>query len=263
MSSSTSSPTIAFFGATGDCAGYCLAAALNAGYDCVALARTPSKLTASQKAKGVSTQALDAHLTIIEGNVKDVAAVKRTLVCNGKMANVIVSGIGGTPALQWSIWQPVTLTDTTICQDAGATILQAVKEVTPESETSQKPVLINVSTTGISPPGVPRDIPFIYIPFYRWALHVPHVDKAVLEEKLQEHMQLPEPHRGLSAYVNVKPTLLFDGPGRGVEAIRTGIDEKPAIGYTIQRKDVGEFMFEKLVKGVPAEWRNKGVSITY
>ncbi|KAI7080755.1 hypothetical protein KC327_g10 [Hortaea werneckii] len=43
--------TLAFFGATGDCAGYCLAQALNAGYDCRALARTPAKLTASLKNK--------------------------------------------------------------------------------------------------------------------------------------------------------------------------------------------------------------------
>lgn len=259
----SSTKTVAFFGATGDCAGYCLAAALNAGCDCIALARTPSKLTASQKAKGVSTQALDSHLTIIEGNVKDVAAVKRTLSSNGRIVDTIVSGIGGTPALQWSLWQPVTLTDTTICQDAGAAILQAATEIARESKATTKPAFINVSTTGIPAPGAPRDVPLLFIPFYRWALHVPHVDKEVLERKLREYVQLPENERGLSAYVNVKPSLLMDGAGKGLQTIRSGVDEKPAVGYTIQRKDVGEFMFEKLVKGVPAEWRNKSVSITY
>ena len=72
-------PKVAFFGATGDCAGYCLANALNAGYDCVALARTPAKLTKSMKDKGVNVEALDQHLTIVEGNVKDVEAVKKAL----------------------------------------------------------------------------------------------------------------------------------------------------------------------------------------
>ncbi|CAK4013375.1 Hypothetical predicted protein [Lecanosticta acicola] len=261
---SSNTQTIAFFGATGDCAGYCLAAALKAGYDCIALARTPAKLIASQNAKGVSPQALDSHLTIIEGNVKDVAAVKRTLVCNDKMVDHIVSGIGGTPALQWSYRRPVTLTDTTICQDAGRVILQGATEVSRETKALKKPGFINISTTGISPPEVPRDIPFLYIPFYRWALHVPHVDKAVLEEQLREYVQLPENEKGLSGFVNVKPSLLMDGQGRGLQAIRAGPDEKPAVGYTIQRKDVGDFMFERLVKGeVPSEWRNKSVSIAY
>ncbi|KAF2480780.1 hypothetical protein BDY17DRAFT_302384 [Neohortaea acidophila] len=253
-------PTVAFFGATGDCAGYCLSSALKAGFNCIALARTPSKLTNSMKAKGVSTTTLDSHLTIVSGDVKDVSTVQTALQLNGRVVDYIVSGIGGLPKLQWSLWEPVTLNDPTICQDAGATILRALQGLQVE----QKPTFINVSTTGISPRSVPRDVPLLFVPLYHWFLSVPHADKQVLEEKLAAHTKLPEKERGLRAYVNVKPSLLMDGAGCGLQAVRVGVDEKPAVGYTIQRKDVGTFMFERLVKtGVPQEWLNKSVSVTY
>ena len=162
---------IAFFGATGDCSGFTLANTLNAGYDCIALARTPAKLTESMKHKGVSTSALDQRLTIIQGDVKDVEAVKRALQLNGQVVDTIVCGIGGTPQLQWSLWTPVTLNDPHICQDAGNTILKALQDLKPAT----KPLLILVSTTGIPPNGMPRDEPLLCVPFYRWMLHIPHV----------------------------------------------------------------------------------------
>lgn len=76
-----SSPTIAFFGATGDVAGHCLAYCLKAGYLCIALARTPAKLYTSMGNKGVGSSILQRQLTVVEGNAKDVAAVKRAR-CN-------------------------------------------------------------------------------------------------------------------------------------------------------------------------------------
>lgn len=254
-----SASQIAFFGATGDCAGHCLAYTLQAGHDCVALARTPAKLTKSMKAKGVSAEALDQHLTIVEGNVKDVEAVKRALQINGRVVDTVVSGIGGVPKLQLSLW-PVTLNDKTICEDAGNTILQALAQLKPQ----RKPVLLNVSTTGISGRGKPRDVPLLFVPLYHWLLYVPHEDKKRLEEKLAANVQLPENQRGIGAYVNVKPSLLMDGEGHGLGSVREGLDSKPAVGYTIQRKDVGLWMFDRLVKeGVKEQFLNRSVSITY
>ena len=212
------------------------------------------------KDKGVNSEALDQHLTIVQGNAKDVSDVKRALQLNGQVVDAVVSGIGGTPVLQWSFFQPVTLTDPTICQDAGATILAALQEL----KSAKKPILINVSTTGIQPSGMPRDVPIVFVPLYHWFLQVPHEDKRVLEQKLAEHVRLPEGERGIRAYMNVKPSLLMDGEGKGLEAVREGVDERPAVGYMVQRKDVGLWMFERLVKnGVKDEWTNKSVSITY
>lgn len=255
----SSAKRIAFFGATGDCAGYTLANSLNAGYDCIALARTPAKLTKSMKDKGVSTSALDQHLTIIEGNVKDVEAVKRALQLNGQVVDTIVCGVGGSPLLQWSVLTPVTLNDPTICQDAGNAILQALQQL----QSAKKPLLVVVSTTGIPPNGMPRDEPLLCTPLYRWMLHIPHVDKRKLEDDLTAHVALPESERRIRGFVAVKPSLLMDGDSCGLDAVRHGLPEKPAVGYTIRRQDVGLFICERLLKQEAGqEWLNKGISIT-
>jgi putative NADH-flavin reductase len=89
--------TLAFFGVTGDVAGWTLAFALKAGYNCQALARTPAKLTESLKQKGVSTDALDKHLTIVQADIRDVEAVKSTLRTRDGVVDKIVSGIGTFP----------------------------------------------------------------------------------------------------------------------------------------------------------------------
>lgn len=251
---------MAFFGATGDCAGYCLAAALNGGFKCSALARSPEKLTASLLDKGVKPVALESQLSIVKGDAKDVNAVKEALQFHGKVVDQIVSGIGGTPKTQWSITKPVTLSDPTICQDTGKTILRALAEL--KSET--KPFMINVSTTGIPPEGCPRDVPLLFIPLYHWLLAVPHADKKVLENKLASHMAASEEERTLSGYVNVRPSLLMDGEAKGVQALREGVDRTPAVGYTVRRQDIGRWMYERLIrKGPPAEWVDNGVTVTY
>lgn len=212
------------------------------------------------KDKGVSTEALDQHLTIIQGDAKDVESVKKALQLNGKVVDTVVVGIGGTPFLRWSIISPVNLTDPTICQTAGATLLQALTELKP----TKKPLLINVSTTGIWPKGMPSDLPLLYRPLYPWLLHVPHEDKRVWEQILAEHMQRPEAERGVQNFVHIKPSLLADGDGKGLDAVRQGIDEDPAVGYWIQRGDVGVFVFERLIKeGVKESWLNKSLSLTY
>lgn len=256
-------PTIAFFGATGGCAGHCLAYSLNAGYNCTALARTPAKLTSSLKAKGISAETLDRHLTIVQGDVKDVEAVKRTLLLpDGKdeVVDQIMSGIGTYPALQWSIRRPVFQPDATLCRDAVATILRALQQL----KANKKPLFINMTTTGIQPEGKPRDVPLLFVPLYHWLLASPHEDKRGVVEMLAEHMRLPDDEQVIEGCVNVMASLLLDGEGRGLQAVREGVVEKPAVGYTIQRKDVGLWIFERLVKNeARREWMNKSASITY
>ncbi|KAK5113865.1 hypothetical protein LTR85_010398 [Meristemomyces frigidus] len=254
-------PTVAFFGATGGCAGHCLAFSLKAGYDCTALARTPAKLTESMKAKGVSPQTLDNHLTIVQGDVKDIDAVKRTLqLPNGEIVDIIMSGIGTYPGFQWSITRPVIQPDATLCRDAVATILHALQQLKP----SKEPLFINMTTTGIQPKGKPRDVPLLFVPLYHWLLAAPHEDKRGVVDMLAEHVRLPEAERGIEGFVNVMASLLMDGEGKGLQAVREGVTEKPAVGYTIQRKDVGLWIFERLVKSeARGEWLNKSASITY
>nr|POE51608.1 hypothetical protein CFP56_25815 [Quercus suber] len=263
------SHTIAFFGATGDCAGYCLAAALKSTsptYHCRALARTPEKLLKSLLAKGVTQDVLDRRLHIVQGDVKDIEAAKRTLTLDGStsgrnVVDKIVSGIGGALKLQASLLTPITITDETICQDAGTTLLAALQQLQPSGS---KPFFINISSTGLPAANAPRDVPFTMIPVYRWGLHKMHADKRVLQERLVAHANLPESQRVLSGYVNVKPSHLTDGPAKGLAALRVGTDENPAKGYSISRSDVGGFMFERMIaQDMDVNWVGKGVSVTY
>lgn len=237
--------TLAFFGATGDSAGYCLAAALKNEHTCTALARTPQKLTDSLNAKGISTETQTRFLTIIKGDIRDVESVKQTLQPAGKVVDMIVSGVGATSFyLHPNPLAPIGIQDATICRDASRSILSALPS-------GAKPVLVNISTTGIPPKGKPRDVPLLWVPLYHWLLHHPHVDKAEMEANLRDVMAKPESERPLRAYLNVKPTLLTSGEGIGWDKIRYGRDDKPAIGYFVARKDVGEWIYERVVR---REW---------
>ncbi|KAK3048170.1 hypothetical protein LTR09_010509 [Extremus antarcticus] len=253
---------LAFFGATGDCAGHCLALSLRANHPCTALARTPAKLTASMKVKGVSDERLDRNLTIIQGDVRDVEAVKRTLQnqTTNEVADTIVVGVGAYPTMQWSLTDPIVQQDPTICQDAGTTILEALAQLKP----AKKPLLVNVSTTGIPVAGKAWDVPWWFSWLYRVLLHNAHADKIVLQDNLAHHVSLPEGQKVIRGYVNTKASLLMDGEALGLQIVREGSEDEPAVGYTIRRADVGLWMYERLVKGeVKREWLNKGVCITY
>ena len=252
------SSKLAFFGATGGSAGSCLAAALKAGYTCVALARTPSKLENAMIEKGLSNSTLKLNLTIIPGDIRDLEAVKQTIIG----ADIIVSGIGAYPDFQMSIRMPLILRDRTICADASASVLKACQET---FEGGKKPLFLVISTAGVQAKGEPRAIPFIYLSFYYWLLADPHADKEVMEENIREHMMLSENERGIGGCVVVKPSILTNGQGRGVEAVRAGTADHPPIGYTIDREMVGQWMFQRLIQeeGAKREWKNTSVTVTY
>jgi nucleoside-diphosphate-sugar epimerase len=249
------SRTIAFLGATGGCAGACLIASLKEGYTCRALARTPSKLTTSLETQGLS-ESLLANLEIIQGNAKDVESVKTLLQTPTGIVDTIVFGVGAAPKLRLHI-MPVTLDDIEVCRTAMATLLSALDEL----KAVTKPRLLVISTTGITKG--PRDVPLLYVPLYHWFLHIPHVDKRVMEELVCMQRQKPAAERTVGEFAIVRPTLLMDGNGVGVAKVRYGLESNPALGWTIDRKDVGNWLFEKGVK--PADlgkFRDQAISLT-
>jgi len=271
----SSTRTIAFFGATGDCAGSCLAACLRNEYTCTALARSPQKLKDSLSAKGISPDIQSRFLTITQGDIRDVEAVRTVLhpsinsdtttltTKDTRTVDLIISGIGPTSFyLHPNPLAPIGIQDSTICRDASKTILAALLPSTYPSHA--KPLLINISTTGISPPDCPRDIPFLYIPLYRWLLHHPHVDKGAMEGNLRDMFKskVREEERGIRGFVNVKPTLLTGGEGKGWEKIRFGVETEPAVGWFVARRDVGEWIFERCVRREIEEgWVGRGVTL--
>lgn len=71
-----------------------------------------------------------------------------------------------------------------------------------------------------------------------------------------------EEERGVRGFVNVKPTLLTGGEGKGWEKVRFGSEERPAVGWFVARRDVGEWVFERCVRREVEEgWVGRGVSL--
>ncbi len=128
---------------------------------------------------------------------------------------------------------------------------------------SKKPLLVALSTTGISSQG--RDIPLAMIPLYHWLLAVPHKDKKAMETLLLNEMAKSADERAINDFVVVRPSLLTDGPRLGTEKVRVGEEsKKPAVGYTISREDVGGWIFNEIVNGDGKDkYAGEMVSITY
>ena len=92
---------IAFFGATGGCANACLAHTLRNDHKAAALARSSQKLLRQLEARQVPREAIETHLTIVEGDVKDVDAVHKTLTTFRDGVDTVISGIGETSNRQF------------------------------------------------------------------------------------------------------------------------------------------------------------------
>lgn len=244
--------TIAFFGASGGCGLSALKHALADGHSCIALCRTPSKLTDQFPTEKYP------NLTVIQGNAHDAAAVSKCLVHPSNPERVvdhIISSIGGL-----FIFSRMTLDDPHVCERGMDTLLQALAE-TRARGVSGRPQITVLSTTGISKAG--RDLPLFMYGFYRALLGVPHQDKEAMEDKLVASGE---------DFVVVRPSLLVDGDDKE-KKIRVGIEdlsgknvvEKKEWGYTISRADVGRWIYQNLIHQGDGgrEYVGKAVSLTW
>ncbi|KAG0275575.1 hypothetical protein BGZ97_010264 [Linnemannia gamsii] len=254
-STSTSAHFIAFFGATGGCTNACLVHTLNAGFYATALARTPSKLTDMLLAQGLSQSVIDTQLTIVKGDIADIHAIKNVLTNNSvttgsaKLASQIISGIGGTPQMRMSLSKPMTIDNPEICATATKNIVQSLQEIyaSHPSTAQNRPSITVISTTGVS--DVREDVPFGFRTFYHVVLADPHKDKKVMENLVIENASSTGVFRGA---VVIRPSLLKGDQnvksGKGWQKVKVGVEDKPAVGYTIHRADVGQWICEQIVK---------------
>ena len=249
-------PLIAFFGATGGCAAAALALALNNGYTCTALARTPSKLTNLLLSKRVSQETMSSNLTIIQGDVLDSTAVLSTLRPSSRApAGLIISGIGMVNLFK----------ENTICTDAINSILSALASL--QLARDRRPMMLAISTTGIS--SGPRDVPLLMGPLYHGLLAKPHKDKREMERVLGQQMGAASgEEKGnekavLKGVVIVRASLLSNGPALGEAKVRVGSEREPAVGYTISREDVGLWIYENFVKSGGEGLGGEKISLTY
>ncbi|KIW96118.1 uncharacterized protein Z519_03185 [Cladophialophora bantiana CBS 173.52] len=268
-----SSPTVAFFGATGGVTNAILVHTLRAGYKATALVRTPQKLRDQLSAQGLSTETI-SNLTIMQGNALDVEAVKRTLCASSPtgLPSAVVTGLGGSPKLQFDWRHPfqiAQLDNPSICETAAQTLLAAMRDIyaeNPALKDHMKPLLAFISTTGITrgPEDVPCSIRFLY----HQMLTLPHVDKRKMEDLFRGDAASADP--AFRAIVGIRPTLLTGGADYkdavGLNKVRSGTEAKPAVGYTIKRADVGCWVYENVVReavqGERGRWEGEMVSLT-
>ncbi|KXG49818.1 uncharacterized protein PGRI_057860 [Penicillium griseofulvum] len=290
--------TIAFLGATGGCANACLTYTLLNGYNARALARTPSKLTTMLLSQhGITEEILSRQLEIIKGDSTDVESITKTLITNSDpnsapnetctLVTSIVSGIGGTPTISFSketkcantqIRIPalphIELSNPHITEETTRALLAALAQIASERFTSPEayravaPMVTVISTTGHVGN---NDVPFWFRPMYSMLLPIPHADKRQMEQLLDEDVKMGDAGVLAAGVVVVRPSFLTGdhrvparekgGKGGGLEKVRAGTERAPAIGYTISRALVGEWIFEEVVKG-RGKWVGEKVTIT-
>lgn len=290
---------IAFFGATGGCANACLTYTLLSGYNARALARTPSKLTALLLSQpGITQEILSRQLEIIEGDATDVESIMKTLIINKSAPNdactlvtSIISGLGGAPTMAFTkeskfaktqMRMPalphIQLSNPHITEQTTSALLEALAKIafdrfaSFEAYRAVAPRVTVISTTGHLPGN--KDVPFWFRPMYSVLLPIPHADKLQMEKLLDKEVGLGRAGVLAAGVVVVRPSLLtgdhlvpvFEeekgGEGVGLEKVRVGTEKAPAIGYTISRALVGEWIFEEIVKGGGGKWVGEKVTIT-
>jgi hypothetical protein len=213
----------------------------------------------------VSTTIVDIHLTIVQGNIKSIDDIKRTLTISGRLPDRILFGIGGSPIWQFNLFAPLTNDDPHVCEEGMKALIAALRaciaeDVVPLGPSGVRPVLITISTISMSNR---RDMVWAYYPLEYWVLNVPRADKKALERVV--YAAAAEVDSPLGGFAMVRPPLFTDGEARGLESVRAGwvwpdeerkakvaagLKEKgPEIGYSITRVDVGTWIFENLVKG--------------
>ena len=239
----TSTKTVAFFGASAGIGLAALKLTLAAGHTCIALCRVPSKLDA------LKTEY--ANLRVVEGNAHDSKAVSDCLIrSNGTLVDEVLFSIGGKP-VPWSL----TIDDPKVCEVGMTVLLESITQLRNQGKNG-KPLIIAVSTTGTSRFG--RDYPLVMYPVYNFAIAVARDDKIVMTDKLASSGE---------DFCVVRASLLVDGESEA--PVRVGIEdsekgrEKEEIGYTISRENAGKWIADNLILARKGDYFKKIVSITW
>ncbi|KAK5655632.1 hypothetical protein OQA88_5563 [Cercophora sp. LCS_1] len=242
--------TIFFLGATGGCGLSAMRRSLAAGHTCIALCRTPSKLTA------ILPPSEHPNLIIVEGNAHSSEPVRQGLIhptAPKAFVDYVISSIGNAVS-----WEGMRNADADVCRKGMELIISTMNALRKEGYTG-RPRILGVSSTGIS--DFARDLPIAMIPLYKVALAIPHRDKKAMENVLIESGE---------DWTVVRPSALTNGKG-GETTVRDGMEdpiakkvESKAIGYTISREDTGKWIFEKIIEeGAARKWVKKIATVTY
>lgn len=235
-------------------------------------------------AQGIPQTTIDSQLRIVKGDIGDVSAIKNILLVPSAstageggeeavgLVSAIVSGVGGVGKLQWSLRRPVTVDVPDLCANAVKNIVQALHEIYethPSLASGQRPSITVISSTGISQG--PEDVPFGLRTLYHVILADPHKDKREMErialENANNAVLSTDAGKVFGEAIVVRATLMKGGQsikdGKGWKKLKVGTEEKPAVGYSVHRADVGEWIFEEVVRGEDGGVRWFGQNYTY
>lgn len=221
--------------------------------------------------KHIASEVINKYLTIHQGDVRDASAVTKALInpTNPKfVVDFILSGVGSRPRFQWSITRPLPLKDPTICEDATKTLFDALSNLAASgitgTETSQKPLLVVVSTAGC---GRARGVPLPIYLQYHYLVGGPLADKQRMEDLI-----LQDSGRHVRDFVIMRPLILTDGEAKADGQLRVGWewgvvgdrgpDEPlPKLGYLMSKADLGMWTFSHIV--LEGGWEGKCVYFSY
>ncbi|KAL2255202.1 hypothetical protein VTK26DRAFT_3879 [Humicola hyalothermophila] len=223
--------TVLFLGATGGCALSTLRRSLAAGHTCIALCRTPSKLTSLLAPETTTTTTATTatatpgspasfpNLHIIQGDAHDESALVRCLTAQPTVDTVVFS-IGAYPTLKG-------MSDPHVCEEGMRVLLSALRRCREEEAAAAaaagpaapRPRIVAVSTTGISSHA--RDIPLAMVLPYRFVLATAHRDKKAMEDLLIRSREGEDEHGG---WTLIRGSLYTNGPAEGRE-IRVGVED--------------------------------------
>jgi len=243
-----SSPkAVLFLGATGGVGLSALRRSLAAGHTCIAVCRTPSKLTDK-------LGSAPPNLTVVQGNAHDAAVLEAALAHPSKpnaLVDVVSSSIGG--AFQLS---NMGIDDPTVCGRGMKILLDTIAALRGKGFAG-RPRVVGVSSTGLST--LARDVPLLMVPLYHVMLKGAHEDKRAMERLLFASGE---------DWTVVRASLLTDG-AESATGIRVGVEdpnaekvESKAVGYTISREDTGKWIYENIVEGTDSTWSAKVATVT-
>jgi len=227
----------------------------------IPVVRTPEKLrNLLTTSHSIPAPTIASHLTIHSGNATDPTAISQALISPTNpsiLVDYIVSGLGAAPKYGWK--PPFfTIDQPDLCHTSMAAIISAVdlleKRGITAAQDGRKPLITVISTTGISDKH--RDVPYLLYPLYHALLRTPHADKRKMEAFLFQDGGVH-----FRDFVIVRPTLLWDNEPYGVDkvaagwewGVKKGEEAGPKMGYTIGRRDVGEWTFQNVIQGEGCE----------
>ena len=206
----------------------------------------------------------------MEGHARSDSAIEEVL---SHKPDIIISGLGSTPKMQFDPLRPITMEDPTLIGDSATVLLGVLRRLTA-SGGLKPPLYVPISTVGIN---VRRDIPLPLLLYYKWVLPIPLRDARVLEEAVVKASLEDNPP--ISGYVIIRPVLMADAPMKEKYEARVGWtshdlhyqraketvpapETQPLKGYFVNRADIARWIQDEIVAGDREGWKNLCVTLT-